>query len=249
MPKIQTILGLILTALVFLTWGAIFRQHQLMTHAPMSDMWMPPAETSDWSPIDFGTVFVMWAVMMVAMMLPSAAPLVLAFDRICRRRGQSPFSSTLAFLFGYLSLWFCFSSVLTLLQWQMHGLFWLSPSMDNKNRNLAMAIFILAAAYQLLPLKHACLTRCQSPLGFLLNHWQYGAVGALTMGARHGLTCLGCCWAEMLLMFAVGVMNLTGMVVITLLITLEKFSPLGPRITSCIGALIFGVWAAFLFIV
>jgi len=244
--KAQTCIFLTLTAVILLAWGALFHQHWHMTHAPMSQMWMPPTETSDWSIFDFSIVFVMWAIMMIAMMLPSAVPTLLAFARICQQRKQAVYYSSLAFILGYLSIWFLFSIALTLLQWQLHGLLWLSPMMDNNNRYLAIVIFVLAGAYQFLPLKNACLNYCQSPVGFLLNHWQNRAGGAFKMGSRHGLTCLGCCWAEMLIMFAVGVMSLTGMILVTLLIALEKFSPLGSRRTSQAGAMLFWGWATYL---
>lgn len=249
MSKAQSRLFLTLTTFILLAWGALFIQHWQMAHAPMSKMWMPPTETADWSPLDFSIVFIMWAIMMMAMMLPSATPTLMAFARICQQRQQAAYFLSLAFVLGYLGIWFLFSIALTLLQWQMHGLLWLSPMMDNNNRYLAIAIFTLAGAYQLLPLKNACLKYCQSPVGFLLNHWQNHAGGALKMGSRHGLICLGCCWAEMLIMFAVGVMNLTGMVLLTLLITLEKFSPLGPHRTSRTAALLFLGWAAYLILV
>ena len=208
---------------------------------------MPPTDFTDWSAFDFSAVFIMWAIMMMAMMLPSAAPVAITFTRICQQRKEPAYYLTMMFLAGYLGVWFGFSIALTLLQWLMHGLSWLSPMMENSNRHLTIGIFALAGTYQLLPLKSACLKHCQSPVGFLLNHWQNRTGGAFKMGTRHGLTCLGCCWAEMLMMFAVGVMNLIGMALITLLIALEKFSPLGPRRTSRIGALLFLGWAAYLF--
>ena len=249
MSKIQTYLFLTLATVILLAWGALFHQHWQMTHAPMSEMWMPPANTADWSAFDFSFVFVMWATMMMAMMLPSALPTLFAFTKICHQRRQASYFLGLVFILGYLGVWLLFSILLTLIQRQMHWLLWLSPMMDNNSRNLAIFIFILAGVYQLLPLKNACLKYCQTPVGFLLNHWQNRADGAFKMGFHHGLACLGCCWAEMLMMFAVGVMNFTGMVLITLLIALEKLSPLGSRRTSQAGAILFLGWAAYLSIV
>lgn len=212
----------------------------------MAQMWMPPSDTVDWSLFDFSLVFIMWGIMMIAMMLPSTLPLLSAFARICQKRHKPATYLTFVFTLGYCSTWLLFSLLLTLLQCQMHGLLWLTPMMDNANRTLAVGILILAGTYQFLPLKNACLKHCQSPLGFLLNHWQDHANGAFRMGVQHGTICLGCCWAEMLVMFALGVMNITGMIMITLLITLEKLSPLSTRLTSSAGALIFFSWAGFL---
>ncbi|MGR9114143.1 MAG: DUF2182 domain-containing protein [Gammaproteobacteria bacterium] len=246
MAKVQIYLFLTLTAIILLSWGSIFHQHWLMQHRPMSEMWMPPADIAAWTVFDFCSVFVMWAIMMLAMMLPSATPTLLAFSRICQQRKQSAYTLSLIFILGYLLAWFLFSIVLTIVQWQMHGLLWLSPMMENNNPLLSIIILLSAGLYQFFPLKNACLKYCQSPVGFLLNHWQSRARGAFNMGARHGLTCLGCCWAEMLIMFAVGVMNIAGMIIITLLIVLEKFSPIGPRTTSLASALLFFSWAVYL---
>jgi predicted metal-binding membrane protein len=147
---------------------------------------------------------------LAAMMLPSAIPMILALARICRQQNKAVHRLTGLFTSAYLGMWLLFSSVLTLLQWQMHGLAWLSPMMANQNPLLAAGILFLAGVYQFMPLKNACLTHCKTPMGFLLNEWQNGGKGAFKMGLKHGANCLGCCWAQMLIMFAVGVMKPTG---------------------------------------
>jgi len=212
-------------AVIFTAWGYLFYQHAQMTSQPMSSMSMPPSEALAWHFIDFVLVYFMWAVMMAAMMLPSAIPMILVFARICRQQNKPAIQLVSIFTSAYLGIWMLFSSLLTLLQWQMHGLGWLSPMMENNNSILASGILFLAGIYQFIPLKNACLTHCKTPMGFLLNQWQNGSKGAFNMGLKHGVNCIGCCWAQMLIMFAVGVMNLTGMLLITLLVITEKWAP------------------------
>ncbi|MDO9422637.1 MAG: DUF2182 domain-containing protein [Methylobacter sp.] len=220
-----------------------------MASQAMASLWMPPSESLTWRFIDFALVYFMWAAMMAAMMLPSAIPMILAFARVCRQQNKAPYYKTYLFTSAYLSIWLLFSSALTLLQWQMHGLAWLSPMMNNQNPILAAGILFLAGFYQFMPIKNACLTHCKTPMGFLLNEWQDGSVGAFKMGLKHGANCLGCCWAQMLIMFAVGVMNLLGMALITLLVIAEKTLPVESKlICKTVGAA-FLAWGVVLLIV
>jgi predicted metal-binding membrane protein len=235
-----------LLSVIFAAWGWLFYQHWQMASLPMSQMWMPPSEMAAWRFTDFALVYSMWAVMMAAMMLPSAIPMILAFHRVCRQRTIMPYQLSYLFTLAYLLIWFLFSSVLTLLQWQCHGWSWLSPMMDNQSTVLAVGVLLLAGIYQFMPIKNACLTHCKSPMGFLLNEWREGASGALVMGFRHGATCLGCCWAQMLVMFAVGIMNLPGMALITLLVIVEKWLPVKSSAICKAGGVIFIVWGALL---
>ncbi|MGR9051069.1 MAG: DUF2182 domain-containing protein [Gammaproteobacteria bacterium] len=246
MKPLHVRIVLTLAALALAAWGLIFYQHRQMSRMPMQDMWMPPV--ADWSALDYGIVFAMWGVMMTAMMLPSALPTLNAFVKICRKNSQPPYFPTLTFVLGYLTLWFAFSALLTILQRQLHGLMWLNPMMDNTNRNLAAGIFLLAGLYQITSIKNICLRYCQSPFGFLLNHWKPGHAGAYRMGNRQGLVCVGCCWAQMLVMFAVGVMNLAGMIALTLLFVFEKISPFEPYRTSRVGTAVFLGYSVYLFV-
>lgn len=208
------------------SWGYLFYQSWQMSHLPMAQMWMPPSRLSEWTITDFSLIFSMWAVMMAAMMLPSAIPMLNAFSRYCRRDANAGEWRTLWFGSGYLAVWLLFSIVLTVLQWLFHGWAWLSPMMENRQPFVAAAILSLAGVYQFTAFKDACLNHCRTPFGFLLHHWQPGNIGALRVGFQHGLSCLGCCWAQMLIMFAVGVMNLIGMLLITLLVIAEKWAPI-----------------------
>ena len=236
MLKTQSVILLCLLAVVMAAWAYLFYQHWQMTTLPMSDMWMPPADISSWQWMDFGLVYMMWAVMMAAMMLPSAVPMFLVFARVCRQRYQvSHHHLNVLFVLAYLLVWLVFSMVMTWLQWQLHGLHFLSPLMENQNECLAGAIFIGAGIYQLTPWKNDFLQACRTPMGFLLTEWREGAKGVFFMGLKHGSICVGCCWAQMLIMFAVGVMNLLGMVLITLLVTLEKTLPGKSQLICSVG--------------
>lgn len=187
-----------------------------------------------WTFTDALLTFAMWAVMMAGMMAPSAAPVFLLFASM--RTGTSKVSgATAMFALGYAAVWTSFSAVATGLQWTLHEAALLSASMATSNRYLSSTILIAAGAYQLTPWKAACLSHCRSPLGFLMSHWRAGKLGAFRMGWRHGLFCLGCCWALMGVLFAVGVMNLVWVAALTIFILLEKTGPWG-ALAARVGA-------------
>ena len=247
--KAQTSILASVLGVIFAAWGYLFYLHYQMTSQPMSSMWMPPSEPLAWRFTDFALVYLMWAVMMAAMMLPSVIPMILAFARVCRQQNKAANRLTGLFTSAYLGIWLLFSSVLTLLQWQLHGLAWLSPMMANQNRLFAAGILFLAGFYQFMRIKNACLRHCKTPMGFLLNEWQDGGAGAFKMGLKHGANCLGCCWAQMLIMFAVGVMNLLGMALITLLVILEKSMPLESTFICKAVGVVFLAWGIYLLII
>lgn len=245
MPKNQTIIWISLLVVISLAWSYLFYQDWKMTTLPMSEMWMPPSDSAAWNWKDFALVYIMWAVMMAAMMLPSAIPMIQVYARICQQRNLTIQPYIFLFSVAYLLVWFGFSIVLTVLQWQMHGLHFLSPMMDNQSEILAAIIFLMAGIYQFTLLKNLFLQNCRSPMGFLLTAWRDGLDGAFKMGLQHGSMCLGCCWAQMMIMFAVGVMNLLGMVLITLLVLIEKTAPMNVHFFSrAIGVLFigWGIW-------
>jgi len=199
-----------------------------------------------WTLADFALMFVMWWVMMVGMMLPSAAPMILTFARINRsRRAQGEaFVPSSVFAGGYLIAWGGYGLVATLAQWELERVALLSPSLQTTSPILGGALFLLAGLYQFTPLKLACLRHCRSPLGFILNAWRDGTTGALVMGLRHGLECLGCCWFLMALLFVGGVMNLLWVAAIAAFVCVEKMVPRGPWIARLAGVAMggFGVW-------
>ena len=193
-----------------------------------------------WDAPYLALIFGMWAVMMVGMMLPSAAPAVLLFMRIVNHSPQTPVARTYAFAGGYLLAWTGFSAAATLLQWALAEATLVSPMMEAASPALGAALLIVAGVYQWTPLKQSCLDRCRSPAEFLTRHWRPGATGALRLGARHGLYCVGCCWALMLLLFAGGVMSLLWIGAITIFVLLEKLAPYGAQGGKLSGALLVG---------
>jgi predicted metal-binding membrane protein len=208
-----------------------------------ADMAMMPMP---WTPERFAITCAMWLVMMVAMMLPSAAPMVLLYDRAAGHgAGQHNASARPAsgsFLAGYLSVWLAFSLAATALQAALERLDLLSSmTMTSQSRWLSAAILVAAGIYQFSPLKEACLRQCQSPAQFLSHHYQPGKVGALRMGLRHGAYCVGCCWLLMALLFVGGVMNLVWIAILALLVAAEKLLRFGRYVAlacgmACIGA-------------
>jgi predicted metal-binding membrane protein len=186
------------------------------------------AELRPWTAAEAGSMFVMWAVMMVAMMTPSAAPVVLLYARIARRHhGRQAFAPAGVFYLGYLALWLAFSLLMTVLQWGLEQAALMSPLMAGTSSLLGGLILIAAGVYQWLPLKNACLNHCRSPVQFLSTHWRPGTQGAFRMGVEHGAYCLGCCWALMLLLFVGGVMNLLWVAAIAIFVLVEKAAPFG----------------------
>jgi predicted metal-binding membrane protein len=175
-------------------------------------------------------VFLMWAVMMVAMMLPSAAPVTLLVASIAGKRPATrgtPGLLMVPFVCGYLGVWFLFAGVATLLQWRLDAAELLSPRMALASQLVGGAVLVAAGVYQWTPFKQACLVHCRSPLGFLMQHWRDGTRGAFVSGARHGMFCLGCCWMLMVLLFVGGIMNLAWIAGIALLVLIEKTLPWG----------------------
>jgi predicted metal-binding membrane protein len=185
--------------------------------------------------VDLGLTFMMWAVMMVAMMLPTAAPMILLYARIARGRPAASPSWVRTFAAGYLAVWTAFSAAATITQALL-----LRASIISGALSVAPAIggtiLVVTGFYQLSPLKMACLRRCQSPLAFFMTRWRDGAAGAFRMGVQHGAFCVGCCWLLMALLFVAGVMNLAWVAVITAFVLVEKLLPY-PRAISFGGGL------------
>ncbi|MFN8175604.1 MAG: DUF2182 domain-containing protein [Solirubrobacteraceae bacterium] len=176
-----------------------------------------------------------WVVMMAAMMLPSVAPTVALYSSMTRRRGPA---RPLLFTGGYLLVWGAAGLAAYGLFALGHDVLGPELAWDAGGRLLAGGVLLLAALYELTPLKDACLSRCRSPLGFLVGSWRDGARGALEMGARHGAWCLGCCWALMAALFALGVMSLAWMALVAALIALEKTLPWRRAATWTVTALL-----------
>ena len=192
-----------------------------------------------WGLADFLLMFLMWAVMMAAMMLPAAAPMLLAFAGVNRRRRESggPFVPTALFLGGYLLVWSGFSLAATLAQGVLHNAALLSPqlALAQVSPLLGGGLLLTAGLFQWTPLKQACLHHCRTPMGFLTADWREGRRGALRMGLGHGGYCLGCCWALMALLFVLGVMNLLWIFALSALVLAEKAFPGGRWLSRLAG--------------
>ena len=210
--------GIAWVYLLYMVWG--------MEHMDVpAAQWLMPA-MMHWGAADLALVLLMWAVMMAAMMLPSAVPMLRMFARSAE--AQSKHSAgllTSAFVGGYLAVWTLFSALATLAQWGLLELRLVTPMMESASGWLSGTLLLAAGAFQFTPFKHACLNKCRTPLGFLMTEWRPGRRGAFVMGLRHGAYCVGCCAMLMLLLFVLGVMNLAWIVVLTLIVLAEKLLP------------------------
>ncbi len=190
-----------------------------------------------WSSIDFLLMFAMWAVMMVGMMVPTAIRSVLIFVQIGTRaaaRGRA-WVSGYWFTAGYVLIWTFFGAVATLLQWAFDQAALLSPMMVSTSSSLGAFLLISAGVWQFSPVKNACLRQCRSPAMYLATHFRPGISGAVNLGIRHGMYCLGCCWLLMGLLFVGGVMNLLWIAAITVFVLVEKLLPATLRASSLSG--------------
>ncbi len=238
-------------AVTLLAWFDLVRMASMMpsaadaaTRLSMPEMAGMP-DPRVWNGRALFALFAMWDVMMIGMMLPSAAPLILLVAGIYRRRGgRGARGLTATFTLGYLLAWTMFSAVAAGLQVGLHRAALMSPAMVSQSAWLGGGILVAAGVYQWLPVKNACLSHCRSPLHFLGAEWREGARGALIMGARHGSFCVGCCWALMALLFAVGVMNLAWVAALTIFVLVEKATRAGQAVGRAAGAglVIWGAW-------
>jgi len=221
--------------LVVATLACAFTVHQAILMDEMeAAMWrdmnmsMNGMEPS-WTPIDAALMFVMWSAMMAAMMVPGSSPIVAAFATINRRRRErsAPHVPTAIFLLGYLLAWAGFSAIATALQWLLQATGLLTTMMQTASYDWSALLFLAAGLYQFSPLKEMCLAYCRTPDSFILSEWRDGKLGAVVMGLRHGMFCMGCCAALMVLLFAVAVMDLRWVAALTILVTAEKLLPGG----------------------
>jgi predicted metal-binding membrane protein len=210
----------------------------------VSHMAMP--QVDPWSGVDFLLMYAMWAVMMVAMMLPSASPMILLFAKINRKRQQArtPYLPTSMFAGSYIVVWASFALLATAANWALHNGGLMTSMMGSALPLWGGGLLIVAGLYQFTPLKYACLNKCRSPLGFLVSEWRAGAFGAFVMGLRHGTYCVLCCWALMVLLFVLGVMNLTWIAFLAAFVLIEKLASGGPWLSRVSGLLLlgWGIW-------
>jgi len=210
-----------LAGITLAAWGYLYWDARTMNCA----RWMGTGNL--WNLPGFVTMFTMWSIMMVAMMLPSTIPMVMTFALVNRRRRErnAPYVTTAVFLFGYMIVWTGFSLVTTIIQFWLTSIRVLSMEMSSASPLFAGGLLIGVGLFQWTPWKSRCLSHCSGPLHFLVTSWRDGWNGALAMGIRHGLFCLGCCSAVMFLPFVAGVMNLLWVAALSVFVQVEKLAP------------------------
>jgi predicted metal-binding membrane protein len=218
--------GVTLLAWIYLFAAA--KQMSAMPEMAMADM-PGMVMLRSWTRTDFLLMFAMWAVMMVGMMVPTAAPMTLIYASVARKAASqsTPLPPTALFIAGYIAMWTLFSVAATFLQWGLERAALLSPMMVSTSPLLGAGILIAAGVYQWTPFKSVCLRHCRMPAQFFADHWRDGALGAFRMGFEHGAFCLGCCAVLMLLLFLGGVMNLLWIAAIAVFVLVEKLVPFG----------------------
>jgi predicted metal-binding membrane protein len=206
----------------------------------MSALFFAMPMTPEWTTTDFILLFLMWLVMMIAMMTPSIAPLILLFTKVNRQRkeGQNPFVNTSYLFIGYFLVWAAFSIIATFLQWALQQVSWLNPDMLITNKIVGSVILATAGIFQFTSLKKTCLHFCKSPLDFIYNQWKEGKKGAVVMGIKNGAYCVGCCWVLMILLFVSGVMNILWVALISLFVLFEKVFKRSGWISYAAGSLL-----------
>ncbi|HEU5016858.1 MAG TPA: DUF2182 domain-containing protein [Pseudolabrys sp.] len=247
-PKTVAVLCVVAITALGWSWLALAVAGMAGPAAPL-DFW-PPAFTAlcqptfglavpegSWGLSGFAVVGLMWGAMVLAMMLPSAGPMIFTYAEIAdtAARKQEPIVSPVVLAAGYATIWLGFSVLTTFAQFGFTRAALLDAHMTSASASFSGAIFIAAGAYQFSSLKHACLRRCRSPFSFFFANWQTRARGVFRLGVRQGLYCLGCCWAMMAVMFAVGVMNVIWMAALGIVMTVEKMIT-GRRFSQAIGA-------------
>jgi predicted metal-binding membrane protein len=253
----RLIVGAALGAIIALAWAYLLwlAADMSMGGMDMTGFRMIPAgmglmapASAPWSAIEFAFVFAMWAIMMVGMMAPSAAPMILMYARVGRhaKAESKPLAATGWFATGYVLAWVGFSLAATLVQWSIERAALLNVQMATSSGVLGGVVLIAAGIYQWTPLKDVCLAQCQTPFQFLMRHGGFrGDVpGCLLLGLRHGAYCVGCCWVLMALLFVGGVMNVLWIALLALLVLLEKLTPYGRWVArvagvACVAA---GAW-------
>ena len=254
----RAIVGATLVALTALAWGYVLwlAADVNMGGMDMSGFRMIPTgmglmmpASSPWTTIEFAFAFAMWAVMMIGMMTPSSMPMILLYARVGRQAAVAgrPLAATGWFAAGYLLIWIAFALAATLAQWALERVSLLTPAMASATDMFGGIVLIAAGLYQWTPFKEVCLRQCQTPWLFIQRHGGFrgGAPGSVALGIRHGLDCVGCCWALMALLFVGGVMNVIWIAAISFFVLIEKIVPAG-RVISRIAGVGFFAWGLWL---
>jgi len=234
-----------LTIVILISWAYMLHMGWRM---PGIEREMILACVCQWGPGDIVHSFIMWAAMMVAMMFPSAMPMILMFTTINQqqRETQRPLIPTGLFVLGYFLVWTAYSVFAAIVQWGLHVAALLNHTLVITSPLLSGVLLVAAGVFQWTPFRDACMLKCRSPLGFLMAEWREGRFGALIMGLKHGLNCVGCCWLLMLLSFVLGVMNMVWMAIVTIFMLVEKAYPGSQWVSRTTGLVlvVWGLWVA-----
>lgn len=247
----QPLTGAALLLLSALAWLQLFRSGPaagVAGHHSHAGHFLAEPGLPTWGPLFAGTVFAMWVLMAIAMMLPTAAPAILTFADIARagEHAGSPGNRVAAFIVGYLAAWGAFGALATAAQWALATLVLHSAEFGSKRPLLVGVALIGTGSYQFSAIKRACLTQCRSPIAFFLSHWRDGLAGAIYLGLRHGIHCVGCCWALMSLMLLGGTMSVGWTAGLTAIMLIEKIPPAGRFVVRAVGIALIAAGAAFI---
>ena len=248
--KDKSIVYIGIIAIMLMAWLYLFSIVEQHSHMDMTMMSMPQTALSDHIDLyNFLILFLMWSVMMIAMMSPSILPATTVFSAFNKHKKaqQQPYVKTYIFVVGYLAAWVACSVLFALMQLGLSTAGVLDSAMKSNNLLLSGSILLVAGVYQWTPLKEVCLKHCRSPLGFFIERWREGYRGAIYMGLRYGLFCVGCCWLLMTIMFAVGAMNILWMVILSIFVLTEKIFP-ASKIVGNIAGILLICWAGYLLI-
>ena len=247
--KDKSVVYIGMVAVILVSWLYLLNMVGQHSRMDMTMMGMPQIAADSRTLYHFLTLFLMWSVMMTAMMLPSILPATMVFTAFNRRKKAQaqPYIGTYIFAIGYLLAWSACSLLFALAQSGLSAAGMLGHAMKTNSLLLSGSILLLAGIYQWTPLKEVCLKHCRSPLGFFIERWREGHWGAVSMGWRYGLFCVGCCWALMAIMFAVGTMNILWMAVLAIFVLCEKIFPAGVLVRNVAGILLTG-WGGYLLI-
>lgn len=238
----RTIVVVSLGVITLLAWGYTLQLAHGMNMGAASPLW-------SW--MEFPLMFIMWTVMMVGMMTPSAAPMILLYARVGRQAAlqEAPLAATGFFAGGYLLAWTVFSLAATLAQWGLQQVLLLTPMLASASGIFSGLMLLAAGVFQWTPAKQACLKHCQAPLAFIQRHggFRREPMGSLRLGMRHGMYCTGCCWALMALLFVGGVMNVLWIAALSIFVLAEKAAPAGKWIPRLAGSLLVG-WGSWLIV-
>ncbi|MGZ3535889.1 MAG: DUF2182 domain-containing protein [Thermodesulfobacteriota bacterium] len=226
-----------LAAIIIISWAYMLHMAWEMSGAGEE---ITLACLMNWGPRDIAHMFIMWGIMMTAMMFPSATPMILMFVSVNERQReiQRPLMRTGLFILGYFLVWTSYSALATAVQWGLHITALLSHNLVIASPILSGTLLIAAGIFQWTPFRDTCMWKCRSPLGFLMAEWREGRTGALVMGLKHGLNCVGCCWLLMLLSFVLGVMNMVWMAIVTVFMLVEKAYPRSQWVSRTSGVIL-----------